>query len=212
MSAVSDDFASYAVVSKLPELQVAADARETQLRAEGNIIGADKVLRAYGELRDGLIALGERMSIRGTEILRRHEEESRVRPDTLGAGGPRLEDFLECDPITVIPGSLGIANETLLDQNVPWWVTNEVGNSKRVGQLLYGAFFDVADAAPPEAAQRGVHALFEPGPSESSGTGIIENPIPARYFVRSAVAEIQAEWHAGFDALVRVYIAEVRTI
>lgn len=205
------DYASYAVVSKLPELQAAADAAETRLRAEGNSIGADKVLRAYIALRDGLIALGQRMSQRGTEILRRKEEESRVRPDSLGGGGPRLEDYLQVDPLPVIPGSIGIADETLLDAHVPWWVTNEVGSSANVGRVLFGAFLNAGGGGetPPSSGERRQHPLFDAGASENAGSGVIKNPIPARYFVRDAVAEIQAEWHAGFSALVKDYIAEV---
>lgn len=205
------DYASYAVVSKLPELQAAADAAETRLRAEGNAIGADKVLRAYIALRDGLIALADRMSVRGTEILRAKERESRVRPDTLGGGGPRLEDYLDVSPLTAIPGSIGIADETTLDAHVPWWVTNEVGSSKNVGRVLFGAFLDAGGggATPPDSGQFRQHPLFEAGATENPGSGVIRNPIPARYFVRDAVAEITAEWHAGFSALVADYIAEV---
>jgi hypothetical protein len=205
------DFASFCVVSKLPELQAAADATETRLRAEGNVIAADRVLRAYIALRDGLIALAARLSARGTETLKRQEEESRVRPDTLGQGGPRLEDYLTVEPLLAIPGSIGIANETLLDAHVPWWVTNEVGSSARVGDKLFGVFTGPGqEEARPDGGERGVHPIFEPRSSgEFRGSGIIENPIPARYFVRDAVAVIQAEWHAGFGALVGDYIAEV---
>lgn len=208
------DYASYCVVSKFPELQIAADRLETELRAEGRIVAADKVLLAYAALRDGLLALADRMAVRGTEILKRDEEGSRVRADTLGAGGPRLEDFLRCDPLPVVPGSLGIANETVLDANVPWWVTNEIGNSTRVGQILFGAFFGPGqEESKPAAAERRVHPLFEPaGAGEFRGSGVIEHPIPARYFVRQAAHEIEAEWRAGFNALVQAYIAEVRVL
>lgn len=209
-----DDYASYCVVTKFPELQIAADSLETSLRAEGRDAAADKVLRAYVALRDGLIALADRMAIRGSEILVRKEQETRVRPDTLGGGGPRLEDYLRCDPITAVPGSLGVANETLLNAHVEWWVTNEIGNSTNVGRVLFGAFYGSGqpDAAP-SASERGEHPLFQArGSGEFRGSGVIENPIPARYFVREAVREIDAEWSAGFQALVGDYIAEVRTL
>lgn len=211
---MADDFAAYCVVSKFPELQIAADRLETQLRSEGRIAAADKVLIAYAGLRDGLIALADRMAIRGTELLKRDEEQSRVRPDTLGAGGPRLEDYLRCDPLPVVPGTLGIANESLLNANVPWWVTNEVGNSSNVGRTLFGAFFGAGqEETRPEAAERGVHPLFEArGSGEFRGSGRIEHPIPARYFVRQAVHEIEVEWRAGFEALVHAYIADVRIL
>lgn len=211
---MSDDYASYCVVTKFPELQIAADVLETELRSEGRIAAADKVLRAYIDLRDGLIALAERMAIRGDEILVSKEHESRVRPDTLGEGGPRLEDFLRCDPLPIVPGSLGVANETLLDAHVPWWVTNEIGSSANVGRMLYGAFFGPGQAeARPSAGERQQHPLFEPrGRGEFRGSGIIEHPIPARYFVRDAVAEIDVEWRAGFQALVAAYISEVTVL
>lgn len=205
------EYASYAVVGKLPELQAAANETEIRLRAEGDDIGADKILRAYAKLRDGLLLLSEEVSIKGTEILRRTERDSRVRPDTLGGGGPRLEDFLEVEPITIIPGSIGIADETLLDANVPWWVTNEIGNSANVGRILFGAFFGNSGGdARPSGSESRVHPLFEPrGAGEFGGSGMIEKPIPARYFIRDSVAEIQALWRAGFELLVNTYIAEV---
>lgn len=206
-----DDYASYCVVEKFPQLEIAADRLETQLRADGRVAAADRVLRAYIALRDGLLALADRMAIRGTETLVRHEEESRVRPDTLGEGGPRLEDFLRCDPLYVVPGSLGVANETLLDDHVPWWVTNEVGSSTQIGRKIFGAFFGPGQPeSRPSGEQRGEHPLFQArGRGEFRGSGIIEHGIPARYFVRSAVAEIDAEWQAGFQALVATYITEV---
>lgn len=204
------DYASYAVVGKLPELQAAANETEVRLRAEGDDIGADKILRAYAKLRDGLILLSEQMAVKGSEILRRHEHDSRVRPDTLGGGGPRLEDYLEVDPLLVIPGSIGIANESLLDDNVPWWVTNEVGNSANVGRILFGAFFGQGGESRPSASESRVHPLFEPrGAGEFGGSGVIQHAIPARYFVRDSVAEIQAEWRVRFEQLVAAYVAEV---
>lgn len=208
------DFASYCVVSKFPELQIAADVLESSLRAEGRIVAADKVLRAYIALRDDLLALAQRMAIRGTDILKEHERNSRVRPDTLGEGGPRLEDYLRCEPLPIVPGSLGVADETLLNSHVPWWVTNEVGNSANVGRILYGAFFNPGGAeARPAGEERGEHALFQArGRGEFRGSGVIEHPIPARYFVRDAVHVIDAEWQAGFQAIVAAYIAEVRVL
>lgn len=209
-----DDYASYCVVSKFPELQIAADQLETELRAEGRLAAADKVLLAYVALRDGLLTLSDRMAIRGSEILKRDEEQSRVRPDTLGGGGPRLEEYLRCDPLPIVPGTLGIANETLLNAHVPWWVTNEIGNSSNIGRVLFGAFFGAGqEETRPEGAERGVHPLFEArGSGEFRGSGVIQHPIPARYFVRQAVHEIEAEWRAGFQALVADYIAEVRVL
>lgn len=211
---MSDDYASYCVVSKFPELQVAADRLETKLRGEGRVAAADGVIRAYIKLRDGLIVLSDRMAIRGTDILKQKERDSRVRPDTLGGGGPRLEDYLECDPIYAVPGSLGVANETTLNASVPWWVTNEVGSSANVGRILYGAFFGPGqEEARPASAERGEHPLFEArGRGEFRGSGVIEHPIPARYFVRDAVFEIDSEWKAGFDALVADYIADIRVL
>lgn len=209
------EYASYAVVGELPGLQVAVAAKEAELRAAGDAYHADKLLRAYGKLLDGLILLQNRMAVRGSEILVKHEEDTRVRPDTMGEGGPRLEDFLRAEPIPVIPGSIGIANEDLLDANVPWWTTNELGSHTQVdaGRILFGVFFGGGgggEETKPSKDLSRQDPLFEPrAAGEYRGSGRVTHPIPERRFVRDAVLEIQAIWYAELQVLIDTYVAEV---
>jgi hypothetical protein len=194
------EYAFLEFVRNWPDVVVAANRYEVELRTTGRPDAADMLLMAYGRLRDDLQELARRMAIAGTEELRKMERATRVRPDTMGQGGPRLEDslFAEVLPIQdIMPGSIGIANEDVLDGSVPWWITNEIGSTARVGGVLYGFFYD-GDVAPPDSSEFRVHPLFQPGYSPVSGTGIIKNPIPARKFIEKAVAIIDREWHIGY--------------
>jgi hypothetical protein len=100
-----------------------------------------------------------------------------------------------------MPGSIGVANENLLEREVPWWITNEVGSSARVGGTIFGTFYGEESAGPPDPSMFREHPLFEPGVNGSlAGPGIIENPIPARYFVRRAAEVIHRRWLEGATA------------
>src|SRR5437764_2094682 len=134
-------------------------------------------------------------------MLKRYEKDTRVRPDTLGGGGPRLGDFLTCSPIPqdLGPGAVGINDEELLDNNVEWWITNEIGSTSLIGRKLFGVFYGGnAPPGPPDAAMSRQHALFAPGADADAGGGVITHGIPAREFVRQAVPRIEEEWLAGF--------------
>ncbi len=203
-----DNYASFCFVEELPELLADVNALEARLRLAGNGVGADRVIRAYSQLKTDLTAMGAAMAVRATEILRRHEHDSRVRPDTLGGGGPALEDYLVCEPVPTFGGmswgSIGVANETLLDAEVEWWWTNEEGYTGHVGRVLYGTF--EPGGAPPDASEFRQHPLFEPSRGAS---GVIRNPIPARRFILHALPDIGAEWHTAFDAVKATFSAEI---
>lgn len=195
-------FAFYDYVFNWPELQVALNELEVRLRSKGRPVAANILLRASAELRHDLEALARRMSITGTETLRDIERTTRVRPDTHGAGGPRLGDSLVVEPVGLglVPGSIGVANEDLLDKNVPWWLTNEVGSAANLGHRLFGSFSEPGGPSAPDMGQFREHALFTPGKGDGAGGGVIVNPIPARRFIAQAVPVIDREWKAGFQA------------
>jgi hypothetical protein len=209
-------YAYYEYVEMWPELAVAIFELEMRLRRrELRPDLADRLLRAYGELRDGLRRLAIATSLFATEELKRSERDTRVRPDTHGEGGPRLEDYLEAKPVgpqDLMPGSVGVANWELLDAEVPWWITNEIGNSTNVGRVLWGTFYGSESAAAPAEELRREHPLFAPGPGPASGTGMIENPIPARRFIAKAVPKITAFWRSEFNTLISRYDAEFQRI
>jgi hypothetical protein len=203
-----DDYAFFCYVDDLPELLAATNTLETRMRESGNIIGADRVLKAYAVLRDGLIKMGEKMAAKTTEILREKEQSTRVRPDSLGAGGPRLGDYLHGDALPILWGSVGVANETELDAEVPWWYTNEEGSAGRVGGQLFGVFQPGEALA--SGAESRVHPIFEPwsgqGPASAS---TIVNPIPARRFIEHSIPEIVELWRLDFELLKNVFMDEV---
>jgi hypothetical protein len=204
MPAGIGNYAYYDFVETWPELAIAIYELEMRLRIRMRRPDlADRLLEEYGVLRDAMLELAIRASLFATEELKRSEHDTRVRPDTQGDGGPRLEDFLEAKPVgpqNLVPGSIGVANEDLLDANVPWWITNEIGNSTNVGRILYGFFYGADDEAPPDMTQFRVHPLFAPGWSPVSGRGIISNPIPARRFIARAVPKIDSYWKQNFRA------------
>lgn len=204
-----DQYAFFCFVRELPQLLSATNLLADSLRASGNVAGADRVVSAYGALREGLVAMEATVAAEGTKILRDHERSSRVRPDTLGQGGPRLGDHLHVDSLgSILWGSIGVANETELDAEVPWWPTNEVGSSARIGGVLHGLF--QPGGAPPEGASFRQHPIFEStGEGGEGGMGVIHNPIPARRFIERSIPDIEAAWRAGFGALKTTFMAEV---
>jgi len=201
-----EKFSGHAWVVDWPDLIVATNALEIRLRRVGRVDAADMVIRAYARFVEQLKGLSAAMSARGTEILRKSEKDSRVRPDTFGGGGPRLGHYLYCEPLmpSVLPGAIGINDEEQLDNHVPWWITNEIGSDTQVGRQIFGLFFEGGGGGGyvPDQDMRQMHPLFSPAPARAGGgPGTIEEPIPAKGFIRSGAAEIKKEWLAAFVPL-----------
>jgi len=198
------EYAFYEFARGWPELVAAVDGLEVRLREAGRPIAADMVLKAYGLMRDELLVLARDVSAEGTLILRDMEKKTRVRGDTQGDGGERLENHLYVEPTeqqNLLPGSIGIANEDTLDAKVEWWWTNEEGYSGHVGRVLFGFFEGDGDYAPPSRDEFRVHPLFVPGSSPVSGSGVIKEPIPARRFIEKSIPLIDRLWRTQFDAI-----------
>lgn len=196
-------YAYYEFVRDLPELTAATNQLEIRLRRDGHKLAADVLLKAYAALIKDLERVSVVVAAAATELLKESERKTRVRPDSQGLGGPRLETSLIAEPveIAVLPGSVGVANETKLDREVPWWSTNEEGSSARVGGRIFGTFGGAGGAgAPPDASQFRQHPVFEPGRGPNAGLGIIQRPIPARRFILKAIPEIDKVWHHEFRA------------
>lgn len=207
-----DSYAFTCYVRDLPAIESEAKALEAKMRLEGRVAGAARVAAAASTLKRELLAMGVYVAEEGTRILREKERGSRLRPDTGGGGGERLEDHLVCDPIPSLGGigwgSVGIANETELDADVEWWWTQESGYDGHVGRVLYGVF--MPGEAHPSAEEFRQHPLFEArGKGEDRGSGVIRNPIPARHFVQDAIPEIEAIWHARFATIKAAWEAEL---
>lgn len=189
------DYAHYLFVNEQPEAAADVSALVVELDARGRTAASTRIARAWGEHMREMEALSLFVALEGTRILREKERGSRVRPDTLGQGGPRLEDSLRCGPLPSPPfGSVGVADESLLNQDVPWWETNEEGSTANVGRVLTG-FFEPGEARPSSVESR-QHPLFQP--TREGGRGIIKNPIPARRFIEHSIPEVELLWRDGF--------------
>lgn len=208
------EHAYYEFFRQMPDLAAATNQLEIRLRREGHRQAADRLLRAYVKFETDLQKVAVNVSVMATEILKASERKTRVRPDTGGQGGPRLEDHLYAEPFepTALPGSVGVVNETEMDRTVPWWSTNEEGSSGRVGGSILGTFFGGAGDAAPNQSDFRQHALFEPGKGPNAGKGIIKRPIPARRFILKAIPEIDRIWHAEFNQAKRRFDDELTQV
>lgn len=196
------DYAYYELVEEWPELVIAVNELDYRLRRSERPDAADILTRGLFEFKAELVRIGRTMAAKATEELKKQEKDTRVRPDTAGGGGKRLGDYLIAEPLdeSLLPGSVGVANEDVLAASVPWWVTNEIGSSARVGGVLFGTFHGGGSAAPPDQTLFRQHALFTPNIGPGSGLGIIEHPIPARRFILKSMPIVYAEWKVLVDA------------
>lgn len=193
------DFAYIEFFDYLPELADAVRDKELRLRGKGHRLLADRLLAAFGTFDRELRVMAQDVSRKATEIVREEERSTRVRPDT---GRRELESAIFCKPLDGLPGAVGIADKSVLDAAVPWWTTNEVGSSARVGGVLFGTFTGGASDSRPDPAQRRQHALFDPGRGPNAGMGIIKEPIPARRFVLKSIPPIVALWEREFAQIL----------
>jgi hypothetical protein len=188
------EYAFYEYIYDYPELAVALNELESRLRLRDRPDAADILVKAWADFQRELRQFAKDMAVFAPAELVDRERTTRVRPDPHGGGGPRLEDSLVAEPVLtgLVPGSIGVANEDLLDANVPWWLTNEIGSSGRVGSVLYGLFYGSGNAEAPGASSFRVHPLFAPGKAPGYGSGMIENPIPAREFIAGTRASTRS--------------------
>lgn len=178
------------------------------LEADGARAQASQVRQAYIQLLASLNAIAGATAQFAEEAIKQAEASSRVRPDTGGAGGPRLGDYIgKSDPLTAVEGSVGINDEDYLDSTVPWWWTNEGPReggdfSGHIGREIRGLF--QPGSSRPSPAEFRTHPLFSPG---RGGKGVIESPIPARHFVRDGGQQAATRWHAQVQAAKRRFLA-----
>lgn len=181
------------------------------LEAFGHPTRAAAVRTAYDEYLADLEIVAQRIAqVAHTEIVQA-ERSSRVRDDTGGGGGPRMEDHLGFSrAIPELPGSVAVNQLSELEDNgVEWWWTNEFGYSGHVGREIHGWFFDAGfgSRSRPDPGQSGDHPLFMP--SRSGGKGTIQNPIPERGFTREGARIAEQEWHREVRAARSRFMAKL---
>lgn len=181
----------------LPELRDAVFAAAALFEADLKPQLASRARRAFINLVNELERIAVDIAKAAQHEIVQNEVQSRVRPDTGGDGGPRLEDYLGVSsPLPTLPGSVGINDEWILDDNVPWWWTNEIGYDGLIGHEVKGFFFDsgFSSASVPNPDQSREHPLFRPGGSGPTMT--IQNPIPERRFVEHGYEAAKVAWHS----------------
>lgn len=198
------DYSYILVLTGISDLQDEAVLLSDMLDADGEHAMASRVRQAFLKLVRDLEGISVTFAKDAEETIKRTEEQSRVRDDTHGAGGPRLGDWIgQSHPFTDVPGSVGVNYEPDLDANVPWWPTNEDGSSARVGDEVKGLF--QPGNAPPSGAGFRDHPLFQAGRGPAMK---IQNPIPDRHFVEDGFREVEARWHGQVQAARRRFMVE----
>lgn len=215
-------YSALLVTQGYADLQAVFITTHDMLEAAGYPNLAQLLRRAFLAFRDDMSRIAKEIAVKATAYIKEEEATSRVRPDTNGDGGKRLEDFVgESAPLRAVPGSVGLNFEPILYDEVPWWWTNEEGYSGHIGRVVHGFFYDAGftSASRPDVGSFREHPLFRAegpqrdtnsfGPDhdrQSPSKGLkgerpgmrIENPIPQREFVRRGVARAEIEWHAAF--------------
>lgn len=197
----ADSYSGILATLDLPELRTVVYRAAAMFELDLKPQLASRARRAFIELVNELEKIAVDIARLARHEIVQEEVQSRVRPDTGGDGGPRLEDFLgESHPLPTLPGSVGINFEPVLDENVPWWWTNEEGYDGLIGHEVKGFFFDsgFTSSAAPNPDQFREHPLFRPGGRGPKMT--VQNPIPDRRFVQHGYETAQAAWHARVGA------------
>lgn len=221
-----DDYSSFVYVDDLDVLERAAYQLIDFYVADGTPALAKLVEDAYKRFLAQLESIARDTAKNAEVLIVKEEQDSRVRPDTQGDGGPRMEDFLgRSSPVPGLEGAVGINDERPLEANVPWWWTNEEGYSGHIGREVKGYFFDAGftnATAPDPAYMRhpagGEHPLFmsakeagdlygdlgfhDAGAGPRGGKGrrmTIHRPIPARHFFDKGYDKAADQWQAQVD-------------
>jgi hypothetical protein len=220
-----DSYSAVLAVRDLPELRDAVYNMATILDLDGQVALASRARAAFIAFVRELELIAKQTATAAQDLILEEEAKSRVRPDTGGGGGDRLENHLGFSaPLNALPGSVGVNYEPELYEHVPWWWTNEEGYSGFVGRVVHGFFYDAGwtGGTRPDTSRSREHPLFRAvgpqgdqehritdaqsaadyeHPEGARGPGmLIQNPIPARRFVERGYAKASAQWHTRVRA------------
>lgn len=224
MAATGADYTVVLTMRGYARFLQAVAAAESRVRARGDDTAAKQIRAAYNQYERELHEIGRDIAKLAERHIKREERTSRVRPDTGGDGGPRLNPPLgHSRAIRQLPGSVGVNDENVLRAaGVDWWWTNEFGYSGHIGRVVHGFFYDVGfkGRSRPGAAPSRSHPLFRPEGFQRGGgyrqlttAGeafhkrqkrqakgrrpgmLISEPIPDRRFVQRGYLLAEREWH-----------------
>jgi hypothetical protein len=204
-----DDYSAILHVYGLVDMEVSTFRLADTLVADGTPAQASLVRQAYFQLLEELKIIAADTAHEAREEILDAENASRVRDDTYGTGGERLEDWIgESHPLTQVEGAVGINYEPDLYAHVPWWWTNEEGYSGHVGRELHGYYYDAGWVGATRPGETTGQALFGPtGPKGPPMT--IQNPIPERRFVQRGAEIAEQRWHRQIDSARRRFFVKV---
>lgn len=216
MAGAPGDYSAVFATVGLARLEEEAIRLSAELDADGAPAQASLVRQAFVRLLEELKTIARTTAGQAELFIKEAQLSTRVRPDTGGGGGPRLGDFVgESHPLPGVEGSVGINDERVLEDNVPWWWTNEEGYSGHVGRQVTGLFFDSGFTSPsrPDPGRFREHPLFAVGKGigKQGGKGTrmtIQNPIPERRFVRDGMQRAETEWHAAIRTARTRFLGE----
>lgn len=197
--------------------------------ADGRPSQANLLRIEWQRFERDMLSIAQRTAQRAQQAIRTEEETSRVRDDTGGGGGPRLESRLgESHAVPLVPGSVLVNDERALEEaGADWWWTNEEGYSGHIGREIRGVF--MPGGVPPNQSDFRAHPLFRPMGIGGGGSGSardvlahidrasnlvgeIRNPIPERRFVRRGFQDIRGQWHAEVRAAEARLVRTLQTL
>ena len=217
----------------LPGLAESVTRLAEVLTADGRPTQAGRVIARYQRFLRELDQISRDTANYAKKAILDAERQSRVRDDTGGHGGARLQDSLgHSHPLPRLPGWVGVNDEEPLSKSVPWWWTNEEGYSGHIGRVVRGFFYDqgFTGRARPDPSRFREHPLFraegpqgsgrrlrEKKPPRKSRRGqrpgmLIKNPIPERRFVKQGLDQTRAYWTPKIKAAEASLIADIEKI
>lgn len=202
-----DDFTAVIVPRGLASLVREAIRLEGILTRDGAVNQAQEVRQALSTLEADLHALGQDTAVVAEEYVKDYEYITRVR-DISGVWGQKgLNDYVGESEALDVPGSVGINNEPVLeDQDMAWWTVNEFGWS---GAYEIRGWFFSAGGAPsrPDPSRFREDPTF--GAADSGFSGTVTRQ-PAREFVKQGFNAAYADWLPKHKAIKRRFINAVQ--
>lgn len=131
---------------------------------------------------------------------------------------PGIEGSIWSTPVSTGPFSFGMVEVALIANldatvgdvsGVPYWALQEFGSSAMLGRVIHGVFVGGAGVSFPSQSEFRLHPAFVAGPG---GWGTINQPIPAKHFLRDGTAEAWTYWQGLKQAAVQRAASRLRAL